>query len=1232
MVNPAEDLQKDPLLQTAPSCEGFKVLEPAVLYAKIGAGGMGAVYRGRHFSLECDVAVKVLRPELALDEQFVSRFAREAKLAARISNDNVVRVLDVKEKNGIHYLVMEFVKGETARERVKRKGPLKEAEALAILVGATNGLREAHAQGIVHRDIKPDNVLVAEDGRIKLADLGLAKAKQNAGEQNLTVLSSGVMGTPQYMPPEQWRTPDVSPAADVWALGATLYYLLAGKSGIPSGEMLVIAEHIRDHDFPSILLVRPDVRPEVAALLAKCTAKKPEQRFADARELLKELRPLVTIDDDLLRDPAAGSSNSSAVLVTPPPRATLARIKLQVQENPDEVPTRVGASPVGTGSAASSAVASSTELRPPGAVVSPAGPAVAPRPISRSHLPWLITALVVVGTAVGGGYAAGWFGPVPLERNEVAKADAPIVPATQPAKPAEVPAKGDTTSAPKANTDTAAPTTTPTVPTNNQPANNQPANDSPGNAPPTNAVVVTPPAAKPPVEAPPDPAPTKPVPVVVEDPAVAAKAALARGLEALPRSGGLETAIVEFEQALRLDATLAQAKQSLVLGLVRKQKQLATSDPDAAYDAAQRARELAPDDGDVQAAVASAVASLQQRMAAAVTLRTPVVDAVVGELTIKVEGSANVPNVRTVRVAIDANEAGGAGMPFPLAQATTAPVVGGVFEALLQAKGDGPQLLRVQVEDVRGPLGEMVPRGIVVDTKAPDLTMVAPAEGALVAAVSEFVVRVQDGSPTTVRIAGQNASRQPDGSFVARVTLADGAADVAVEATDATGRVGTAKRSVRVDAKPPVVEVAPGLPPLTKDKELRIRGVVRDANTTTLTAAGNGVRVAADGAFEAVVAFAESRAYEVALVATDVVGNVGQAVVQVRHDGVPPVLAFGEPIAATVLAGPLQLTGSVTDDSVCEVLVNAVAVPVQDGRWSASLTVLANAELVVTVTARDAAGNEAEPLRLSVRGEQPLVELPWAVAAPGCARITIGELVYPSVVVEKQTQLRMVLVPAAPAGFTMGSASGEAERGEDETSHQRVIGRAFWLGETEVTQTQWQTVMGNNPSKRPAADRPVDSVSWNDCQQFVQKLNASSGGFRLPSEAEWEYACRAGTTTPFALGTAVTPEQVNYDGSRPYAGAPRGTNRKQAVPAGSLPANTFGLFEMHGNVYEWCEDKYAPYPGTGTEQPVVGDGPRVVRGGAWGSMASGCRSAFRFGSNEPWTKSERIGLRLARSL
>ena len=183
----------------------------------------------------------------------------------------------------------------------------------------------------------------------------------------------------------------------------------------------------------------------------------------------------------------------------------------------------------------------------------------------------------------------------------------------------------------------------------------------------------------------------------------------------------------------------------------------------------------------------------------------------------------------------------------------------------------------------------------------------------------------------------------------------------------------------------------------------------------------------------------------------------------------------------------------------------------------------------------------------------------------------------------------------------MGSPEDEPERWDDETQHQVLLTRGFWLAETACTQALWQAVMGNNPSEFQSNDRPVEQVSWEDVQRFLVQFNriVSGGGFRLPTEAEWEYACRAGTTTAFWFGAQITPEQVNYHGNYPYAGGERGVYRREPVAVKALPCNDWGLYQMHGNVWEWCQDWSGTYS---TETVIDPAGParianRVLRGG-----------------------------------
>ena len=202
--------------------------------------------------------------------------------------------------------------------------------------------------------------------------------------------------------------------------------------------------------------------------------------------------------------------------------------------------------------------------------------------------------------------------------------------------------------------------------------------------------------------------------------------------------------------------------------------------------------------------------------------------------------------------------------------------------------------------------------------------------------------------------------------------------------------------------------------------------------------------------------------------------------------------------------------------------------------------------------------------------------------------------------------------------------AGQFMMGEKGSQRQVTIDKDFYLGKYPVTQAQWQAVRGNNPSHfKGAPNLPVESVSWNDCQEFCKKLNQQAGHelYRMPTEAEWEYACRASTTSPFAFSETITPAFVNFSGNK----------RRETLPVGSLKlANAFGLFDMHGNVWEWCQDWYGEYssdPIANPRGPSTGKS-RVVRGGSWVDDSNSCRSAIRSGIS-PVTRSIYVGFRVA---
>jgi formylglycine-generating enzyme len=230
-------------------------------------------------------------------------------------------------------------------------------------------------------------------------------------------------------------------------------------------------------------------------------------------------------------------------------------------------------------------------------------------------------------------------------------------------------------------------------------------------------------------------------------------------------------------------------------------------------------------------------------------------------------------------------------------------------------------------------------------------------------------------------------------------------------------------------------------------------------------------------------------------------------------------------------------------------------------------------------------------------------------------------------VVTNSLGMQLALIP--PGAFWMGSAGGEAPRYApvEQPRHRVVISRAFYLGVHPVTQAQYEAVMATNPSRFEVfaavgvSGLPVDSVSWLDAVAFCERLSRRPAEreagrlYRLPTEGEWEYACRAGTTTAFHFGETLSSHQANFDGARPYGNVPRGPFLGRTSAVGSYPPNAFGLHDMHGNLWEWCHDGGRAYPPGGSAaldpEGLTTGGRRVVRGGSWESPGRDCRSARR---------------------
>lgn len=251
----------------------------------LGRGGMAAVYQAHDAELDRPVAVKVLAEHLASDDAFRQRFVREARMAAKLSHPNIVHVYDQGDEDGRPFIVMEYVEGTTLADELRRSGPFPPARVVDLALQICGGLEHAHSSGLVHRDVKPQNLLVRADGTLKIADFGIARAAQAT---KLTQIGS-VLGTAAYLAPEQAAGEQVTAAADIYSLGCVLYELLTGQTPYVFETLPELVVKQREEPVTPIRELRPDVPPEVEAAVMHCLARKPEYRPASAAALAQEL-------------------------------------------------------------------------------------------------------------------------------------------------------------------------------------------------------------------------------------------------------------------------------------------------------------------------------------------------------------------------------------------------------------------------------------------------------------------------------------------------------------------------------------------------------------------------------------------------------------------------------------------------------------------------------------------------------------------------------------------------------------------------------------------------------------------------------------------------------------------------------------------------------------------------------------------------------------------------------
>jgi serine/threonine protein kinase len=262
------------------------------LEARVGAGGMSTVYRAFDETLQRPVAVKLMNREVASDSDQLERFRREARAVAQLSHPHIVGVIDAGEDDGRPYIVLEYVEGETLKDRIRRLGRLPVAEAVAYAIEIARALGAAHSRHIIHRDVKPQNVLIDEEGSAKVTDFGIARTLE---EDGLTA-DGRVLGTTDYVSPEQALGQHVSGQSDLYSLGVVLYEMLTGEVPFKGENQVTVAmKHVRE-ELPDIQVKRPEVSAALAAVVETATAKREDDRYADDAEMIADLEDALAIE------------------------------------------------------------------------------------------------------------------------------------------------------------------------------------------------------------------------------------------------------------------------------------------------------------------------------------------------------------------------------------------------------------------------------------------------------------------------------------------------------------------------------------------------------------------------------------------------------------------------------------------------------------------------------------------------------------------------------------------------------------------------------------------------------------------------------------------------------------------------------------------------------------------------------------------------------------------------
>jgi formylglycine-generating enzyme required for sulfatase activity/serine/threonine protein kinase len=1228
-----------------------------VLLEKLGSGGMGQVLKAYHPGMDRIVAIKVILAKGKISEESVRRFEREVKAAAKLSHPNIITVYDAGNDNGRHFMVMELVKGRDLNMIVHRKGTLGVGETINYIKQVARGLAFAHENGVIHRDIKPANLLLDTNGNVKILDMGLAKIDTTSNKEKVSMLTgtTSIMGTVDFMSPEQGLSSrNVDARTDMYSLGATLYYLLT-KQVMYSGET-AFAKLIAHSELPipSLKTIRPDVPENLDLIFMKMVAKQVEDRFQSMLELVQELEVIEkesTSTDNLVKLSTAnllleefgemGVNRLSSKTDSPSSKFT----KFFKEKDYKIALISTGAVILVSGIVAFAffALGRTSNQQKEVALNSV---------IEKENLAFLNN--------------KGSF--------ENVKSIAPIKEnsgkATPPVKVLITPA------IPKLDALKVMPTTinlleAPFTKIKANEKQNEVANIlrkeveekvDLGNGVSLDLVLIPPGKfvmGSPPTEighhiseTQHEVTLTKPFFIGKYEVTQEQWETISGNNPSETKGPNLPVTSVSWDDCQTFIKKLNEkTKGSYRLPTEAEWEFSCRAGTTIAYSFGSSIKKNDANFGDGMAGVIKPVGSYKANPYGlydmhgnvyewcedwfapyAAGLVTNPKGPAAAELRVLRGGSFGSNDENSLRCAnrffnAPSNRFTGVGFRLVRDIAFDTEVVPAKIkpdpatvvptnEVLLVAPFSETKAKEVQKEIANSLKKEVEEKVNLGNGVSLDLVLI-PA--------GKFVM----GSPTT-EIGRNNDETQHEVTLTKPFYI--GKYEVTQEQWEAV--MGDNPSQVKGVKLP--VELVSWNDCQEFIKKLNVKSNERyrlpteaeweyacRAGTTTAYSLGENITPKdanyAGSKIGKPVAVGSYKPNAFGLF--DMCGNVREWC-EDWYGAYPAGSIINQKGPAKgerwVLRGGCFVNDETYERSSARNYYNppdkrGTVVGFRLARTiDFKVTVAPTAPKQSPLEFMPSAGNLLDGSFSEIKAKEVQKEIAMRLQKEVEEKVNLGN----------EVSLDLVLIP--PGKFVMGSPPTEIGHHISETQHEVTLTKPFYMGKYEVTQEQWEKVMGNNPSQVKGEKLPVTNASWENCQEFIKRLNANtSGGYRLPTEAEWEYACRAGTTTAYSFGDRLTKAIANY------AAGPRG--RTKVV--GSYKPNSFGLHDMHGNVWEWCEDWRGAYP---MEAVIDPKGPatgerRILRGGSCDGV-SDCRSSGRINFGSPAYRIEFNGFRLARTI